>query len=716
MDHIRDHTYGMRIGHAFNNEAVLTGDMLDQAYQEGRRIALALRHEIDYAEDVDEHLLDEAYQEGRVIALHVKHDAVPTEARPINAKDGTNSVVKLLLSVVIFTCPGTEDSQATTTAGNSQPRVFAQEEFDRNMERLSMTSGSFHTDVPAVPLQSSSSWSLRQLTAQEQWKEARPDHLQYLLATEAVGQELCSICHQAAVIRCRDCLPEEWLCEACDVLHHKRWPLHNRDSVVDGFLKAIPPSTCYTKGETGHYISHKQASILPTVRAPQLCSCEVADVTMSPGREVILITINDLIKSGYWPASSHSQTLYTIDLFHSFQDLKSGQINGDALQRSFLEFSYCSFEEDQLCCATPFTCPACTPEMVAVAADGNRKLYRFKRSSGFENTAFFEGLFLAKDSKVSAFVDTIRTAVKSTQGKATCGASQWAAARETSRRASKLDEEGVEVAVCRHGYLLKGLNMYRGEMFAYPLYLQREIQATANVKFFAMDVTCKYWPYLQKVVAALPPLQGLLQMRPFLSIMHARAHATKCELKWSGRNQEGAGTTAGEEVEQVNSYLSRCALTTKYMSKAARVDMLTVHAMEWNRHKGDNLHKALSTRYVKTCQRAVEETARLLELREEVHCSEEMALQWVMDVQEWAGETTDAASDQRSLQQQSIEGLHLSLHHRKQSLYRQNDSNKLRHRLRKNLAKDKRRLFEQIAEYNRLVSEMQINVAVVERV
>ncbi|XP_056138351.1 uncharacterized protein LOC130114497 [Lampris incognitus] len=265
MDHIRDHTYGMRIGHAFNNEAVLTGDMLDQAYQEGRRIALALRHEIDYAEDVDEHLLDEAYQEGRVIALHVKHDAVPTEAR-------SHALVRR----------------------TPRPRLLQgipSQEY-RNMERLSMTSGSFHTDVPAVPLQSSSSWSLRQLTAQEQWKEARPDHLQYLLATEAVGQELCSICHQAAVIRCRDCLPEEWLCEACDVLHHKRWPLHNRDSVVDGFLKAIPPSTCYTKGETGHYISHKQASILPTVRAPQLCSCEVADVTMSPGREVILITIN----------------------------------------------------------------------------------------------------------------------------------------------------------------------------------------------------------------------------------------------------------------------------------------------------------------------------------------------------------------------------------------------------------------------------------------
>ena len=46
------------------------------------------------------------------------------------------------------------------------------------------------------------------------------------------------------------------------------------------------------------------------------------------------------------------------------------------------------------------------------------------------------------------------------------------------------------------------------------------------------------------------------------------SHSSLQQIKWSGRNQEGAGTTAGEEVEQVNSYLSRCALTTKYMSKA----------------------------------------------------------------------------------------------------------------------------------------------------
>ncbi|KAL0159539.1 hypothetical protein M9458_043264, partial [Cirrhinus mrigala] len=96
---------------------------------------------------------------------------------------------------------------------------------------------------------------------------------------------------------------------------------------------------------------------------------------------------------------------------------------------------------------------------------------------------------------------------------------------ETSRKASKLDEEGMEVAVCRHGFLLKALNMYRGEIFAYPLYLQKELMP-AKAQFFAMDVACKYWPYLEKAASVLPALKELTRMKPFLSVMHARAHAT----------------------------------------------------------------------------------------------------------------------------------------------------------------------------------------------
>ncbi|XP_028977256.2 uncharacterized protein LOC105009293 isoform X4 [Esox lucius] len=633
------------------------------------------------------------------------------------------------------------------------------------MERLSDILASCPS--AAQPQSSSaSSWSFRQQKASERWKEARPYHLKCLISKEAVGHPLCCLCNEPAVIRCRECLPEEWFCGDCDVLHHKKQPLHNRECVIHGFFESIPPTTCIIKGEDG-YCTHEQACILPTVKVAD-CSCGGTNFTVLPGKPVILITINgrfdlhqplyecqtcqqqwtpdfkDLLRSGYWPASVTNSTLYTLDLLSSLQELKiispgfsrqafakllehrtkcggrSGPINGDALQRSFLELSYASFEEDQLCCSAPFTCPACTPEMLAVSADGNRKLYRFRRNRNSDDPGFFEGLFVAEDSVVSRFVDTIQKAVKNTQGRGTCGDSQWTAARETSRRASKLDEEGMEVAVCRHGFLLKALNMYRGEIFAYPLYLQKELMP-AKAQFFAMDVACKYWPYLEKVASVLPALQELTTMKPFLSIMHARAHATKCEINGSGRNQGGAGTTAGEEVEQVNSYLSRCALTTKYMSKAARVDMLTLHAMGWNEKKNLSLHQALSTRYVKTCQRLHDETARLADLKTELDCTDEVVSQWLSDVKEWAaGETPDTSSASQGTThrgiQQSIEGLYLSVRHRKRTLYRQNDSSKFRHRLRRKLAEDKKLLLQEIQKYNNLVLESAttIDVALVE--
>jgi len=116
-------------------------------------------------------------------------------------------------------------------------------------------------------------------------------------------------------------------------------------------------------------------------------------------------------------------------------------------------------------------------------------------------------------------------------GKGICGTSTWAAARETSKNTNnKCDEEGLEVAVCRHCILLRGLNMFRGEIFAYPLFLQKELATKTNCKFFCTDIMCRYWPYLQKVALAFPEMQNLTEMKPFLSVMHAKRHSTKCEV------------------------------------------------------------------------------------------------------------------------------------------------------------------------------------------
>lgn len=50
----------------------------------------------------------------------------------------------------------------------------------------------------------------------------------------------------------------------------------------------------------------------------------------------------------------------------------------------------------------------------------------------------------------------------------------------------------------------------------------------SNTKWFSHY---RYWPYLEKMAEKLPELQPLTMMKPFLSVMHAKAHTGKCEVQ-----------------------------------------------------------------------------------------------------------------------------------------------------------------------------------------
>ncbi|XP_034556273.1 uncharacterized protein LOC117824805 isoform X2 [Notolabrus celidotus] len=567
-----------------------------------------------------------------------------------------------------------------------------------------------------------SHWKDRQASTFEKWTVLRPFMVNQMLLSEKPKEGICHHCRaKVAVVMCHDCLPRPLHCTACDVAKHDSMVLHNRTSMMEGFFRPLPPSTYIKEDEEGKLSYHEKECFLPIVLP--FCDCSTGQMTVSAGKQVILIGMNgrynlslptlscscgktlsvsigDLVESGYWQATVNFETVYEVDLFTTYEDLKitapgmsrqafvsmleqrtklfgrSGKICGDTMQKSFLEWTYAKFEVERLSQVQHFQCPACTPSMLAVAVDGNRKLYRFKSQPG--PNGFFDGVFLAKDAEVTSFVDYIHGTTRHNPAKGRCGTGEWVAARESSNKsASKVDEEGVEVAVCRHGFLLKALNMFRGEIFAYPLYLQRQL-ASQNVQFFCSDVVCKYWPYLQRVVGHCPELQDLLNMRPFLSIMHAKAHSWMCELQWGGRNQEGAGTTIGEEVEQVNSFLSRAAICSKYMSKAVRTDMLTIQASGWKKRKAENLDRTLAKRYIK----------------------EDTVQQWVSDVQQW----TRGSTSQNDLEK-TIEGLYLSIKQRKYQLYRQSDGNKRRHQLRKRIAAEKKALEDAISKRNAVVGE-----------
>ncbi|GAA6101679.1 uncharacterized protein LOC124383003 isoform X1, partial [Tachysurus ichikawai] len=62
------------------------------------------------------------------------------------------------------------------------------------------------------------------------------------------------------------------------------------------------------------------------------------------------------------------------------------------------------FEVDKICKEEPFIC---TPDILAVSVDGNRKPYRFKNAARSEEQAIFEDVFIAKDEDVTRFVDYI---------------------------------------------------------------------------------------------------------------------------------------------------------------------------------------------------------------------------------------------------------------------------------------------------------------------
>ncbi|KAL1261236.1 hypothetical protein QQF64_006501 [Cirrhinus molitorella] len=125
-------------------------------------------------------------------------------------------------------------------------KLNIQEEFENNMERLSDILSSYPSAEPQRS--SASSWSFRQQKASDRWKETRPYHLKCLIAKEAIGRPLCRLCHEPAVIRCIECLPEEWFCGDCVTKNS-----HSTTGHVSfmGFLKPFLQPCTSLKGKMG---------------------------------------------------------------------------------------------------------------------------------------------------------------------------------------------------------------------------------------------------------------------------------------------------------------------------------------------------------------------------------------------------------------------------------------------------------------------------------
>ena len=145
-----------------------------------------------------------------------------------------------------------------------------------------------------------------------------------------------------------------------------------------------------------------------------------------------------------------------------------------------------------------------------------------------------------------------------------CGDSHWRAANNCGQKAAKLDETGLEIAGqneiyivinvlglniysciwkrcigvliesviytcnhvgCRHGLAQWAVNMFQGELYGYANFIHQKKMIPAGVNYFWEDIVCKYWKWAEKA-------GGLenCDMKPALSVMHAKAHSWTCQV------------------------------------------------------------------------------------------------------------------------------------------------------------------------------------------
>ncbi|XP_028456561.1 uncharacterized protein LOC114570425 isoform X3 [Perca flavescens] len=249
-------------------------------------------------------------------------------------------------------------------------------------------------------------WSTRNSLFFERWRAKRPCLVNSMLAQGNVATQICSQCgNNCATVRCRDCLPCSFLCAECDISrHNKTYSLHNRDAMCAGFFQPLPPTSCVVDNAVTHCVQ-----LFPIKMPVQICGCPQEALWVIQGKSVALVTINGRYDLNMPELScERCQATWTAGV----DDLRTGKLSSDSFQKSFFEWAAVQYEVDAICKEDQFSCPACTPAMLAVSVDGNRKLYRFKSTARSEERPIVDGVFIANDEDVTRFVDQVHNKTK----------------------------------------------------------------------------------------------------------------------------------------------------------------------------------------------------------------------------------------------------------------------------------------------------------------
>ncbi|KZS20875.1 Uncharacterized protein APZ42_012312 [Daphnia magna] len=141
--------------------------------------------------------------------------------------------------------------------------------------------------------------------------------------------------------------------------------------------------------------------------------------------------------------------------------------------------------------------------------------------------------------------------------KDTCGGAAYKAAKSGAIGRKGLSETGGVFCTCRHGYLLRAVDMLKGETYRHVHYLH-DFAYRSGCKFLCYDVVCQYWYFAADISEELEEFKcHTKNMQPFLCRWHGKTHAWYCQILFSGHWLKGACLTTGETTEQTNSKMAR---------------------------------------------------------------------------------------------------------------------------------------------------------------
>ncbi|KAJ6518121.1 hypothetical protein C8R47DRAFT_1205193 [Mycena vitilis] len=147
----------------------------------------------------------------------------------------------------------------------------------------------------------------------------------------------------------------------------------------------------------------------------------------------------------------------------------------------------------------------------------------------------------------------------------------------TSRAYGMYDETGFFPALCRHGFVLKVVDMVKsGELFKYPAAVTEHILDTLGEVGLGYDIGCKFG----KKFKAHPALKDLARDKNFRALVgafHGHGHNRLCGLDNLMTYVDGVGLEALEGCESFFSKSNALSSVTRYATRFHRQQAITTY-------------------------------------------------------------------------------------------------------------------------------------------